>query len=425
MNRIYFLIIIPILCLQQPICWAQQVITLDLNSCLEKAEANYPLIKQYGLLEKTLDYQLENTEKGKLPRINISGQLTHQSEVTSLPSGGTDFNVPTISKTQYRLYGEITQPLTDIMLINHQKKLVQKSKDLSEKSLEVQLYRIKEQVSQLFFNLLLFQNQLEQNALTKQDLEIGLARIEASIKYGTALKSNADVLNAEIARIEQREIELLSSKEAMLKMLEHWIGEELSEQTTLTAPVFLEQEYTNQRLELSLYDAQIAYQALESERIDLDNLPKFSLFLQTGAGQPALNLLNNELEPYYLGGLRLSWNISNFYTSNKKKKLYALNQSMILSEKETFQFNTDLQLSQQQVEIAKIKKLIEKDKQIILLRERITETAKNQLENGVITSTNYKELVIDADQARQNLALHQIELLVAQNNYQFTSGNLK
>ena len=37
-------------------CFAQ----LSIEACYEKARANYPLIKQYGLIEKTKEYNLSN-----------------------------------------------------------------------------------------------------------------------------------------------------------------------------------------------------------------------------------------------------------------------------------------------------------------------------------------------------------------------------
>jgi outer membrane protein TolC len=159
-----------------------QQVTLSLDSCLVKADHNYPQIQQYQLLEKASQYSLENAQKGKLPQVTFFGQASYQSAVTTLPGGGVS-GAPVLSKDQYKLYGEIIQPLTDLAVINQQKKIIQTSNELSRLDIEVQLYKIKERVSDLFFGVLLLQGQQKQTAITKSDLEAGLDRIQAAFRF--------------------------------------------------------------------------------------------------------------------------------------------------------------------------------------------------------------------------------------------------
>ena len=58
---------------------------LHIEECYEKAESNYPLIKQYGLIEKSGMYNLSNIGKGYLPQVQLSAKATYQSEVTKIP----------------------------------------------------------------------------------------------------------------------------------------------------------------------------------------------------------------------------------------------------------------------------------------------------------------------------------------------------
>ncbi len=401
---------------------AQTARSLSLDSCLVWAEQNYPQIKQYKLLNKSTGYSLQNAQKGKLPQFSISGQATYQSEVTSLP-GGEGMGAPELSKDQYQLYGEVVQPLTDIGIINQQKRIIQANAEIDHNDLKVRIYQIKERVSDLFFGILLMDGQLKQIELTKADLNAGINRVDASIKYGTALKSNGDILRAELITIEQRAIELAASRKGYLKMLELFIDQPLGESVTIEAPEINVLSSEIARPELSLFNARLRSITLQSDLLDKNNQPKFNIFFQGGLGRPALNFLSNDFEPYYIGGLRLSWNLSNFYTSSREKQIYALNQGIVKSEQETFLFNTNLTLTNLNSELTKLEELIVKDKQIIDLRERIMETSKNQLEHGVITSTDYKAVVIDTDQARQNLALHEIELLKMKNEHKLTTGN--
>ena len=134
-------------------------------------------------------------------------------------------------------------------------------------------------------------------------------------------------------------------------------------------------------------------------------------------------MLSNDVQGYYIGGLRLNWNLTGFYTYNKEKKILAVNQDFIDIQRETFLFNTNLNLRQQNSEITKVQELIETDSDIISLRESVKNTTKIQLENGTATTNDYLISVNAEDQARQNLILHEIQLLMAQYNYQTMSGN--
>lgn len=401
---------------------AQDKVVLFLDSCLEMAERNYPQIRQYDLLDQSTEYSLANAQKGKLPQITITGQASYQSEVTSLP-GGAAMGVPELSKDQYKLYGEIVQPLTGLAVINQQKKIIEADGAINDADLETRLYSIKQRVSDLFFGVSLIQGQLQQTALTQSDVEAGLSRMNVSVTYGTALKSDADVLQAQLMTLEQRIIEQQATKDGYLAMLGLFIGQELDGEVELVTPIILEVSSEIARPELSLFNSKMQSIMLQSDLIEKTNLPQFSLFLQSGFGRPALNFLSNDFEPYYIGGLRLSWNLSNFYTSKGQKQLFSINREILQSEQETFLFNTRLTMSNQNTQITKVQQLIEKDKEIIILRDRIVNTSKGQLENGVITTTDYKAIVIDADEARQNLVLHEIELLKLRNDYKLTSGN--
>lgn len=394
---------------------------LSLDSCLVKAERNYPLITQYQLMERTQEFTLSNLGKEKLPRITLVGQASYQSDVTSLPGGMP--GVTPLSKDQYRLYGEVVQPLTDLALVDHKKKMTEASHELSKKDLEVKLYPIKEKVSELYFGILLLENREEQIDLAIQNLETGLNQLNAAVSYGTALRSSVNLLKAERLVMQQRKTEIISARKAYLEMLGLFINQDLAINAALVRPEVDVSSNGIQRPELDFFDANIRYQALAQEFIDKNNRPKFSLFLQSGFGRPALNFLSNDFEPYYVGGLRLSWRLSDYYSSSGQKQLFTINQQMVNASKETFLFNTTLAMRSQQVEIQKMETLLAQDIELIQLREEIMTTAQEQLAHGVITAHDYKSVVLAADGARQAKVQHEIELLRTKHTYKLTTGN--
>ncbi len=422
-TRRILLILVALIFFTGNISVAQAVQTLTIEDCYNMARANYPLVKRLDLIEKTKGYSLDNASKGNLPQISLNGQATYQSAVTALPVALPNINIPTVSKDQYKVFNEITQPLTANVAIKQQKKLINVSSEADAQQIEVALYQLKERVNNIFFGILLIDAQIAQVKIMQSDIESGIERTNAAIANGTALKSSVNVLKAELLKAKQKSIELRAAANGFREMLGVFINQKIDEQTTLIRPIPQVATNTINRPELRLYDIQQQQFDVQKKLIDAKNIPKLGLFLQSGYGRPALNMLNNEFDFYYLGGLRLNWSLSGFYTARKEKKILSLGQQSVSVQKETFLLNTKMAMTQQNSEVNKYKELMSSDNEIIMLREEIKNTSKNQLENGTITVTDYLVNVNAEDQARHNLILHQIQLLMAQYNYQITSGN--
>lgn len=406
---------------------AQTSQMLNIDSCYAMAKRNYPLVKQYDLLEKSKLYSLDNVSKGYLPQVNIGGHATYQSDVTqptfnqNLPGALPVFE--TISKDQYKIYGEVVQPLTDLFTLSNQKDLVEKNAEVEAQKLEVELYRLRERIDQVYFGMLLIDLQLEQNEIMKKDIQTGIDRTTAAIENGVALKSNLNLLKAEMLKAYQRTTELKAGRKSYADMLCLFIGATLTENTELQKPAAPQFSSVVARPEIEMYNLQKQVFDVQGNIVNARNLPRFSLFLQSGMGRPALNMLSNDLDFFYIGGLRMNWSLSGFYTSNKEKKLLGINQNSLEIQKEIFLFNTNLAVKQQFNEVAKIESLIQTDTEIIELREIIKTTAQSQLANGVITANDYVTFVNAEDQARQNLLLHQTQLLMVLYNNKTTTGN--
>ncbi|MDO8998132.1 MAG: TolC family protein [Bacteroidota bacterium] len=396
--------------------------SLSIQQCYELATKNYPLVKQLELIEKTKEYSIDNASKGYLPQINFAGQATYQSEVTKIPFALPNTTIKDLSKDQYKIYGEINQSLTDAYVIKQQKELIKTNTSSETEKINVELYKLKERINQLFFGILLIDDQIKQTELLKKDIESGIKKIEAAIANGIALKSNLDLLSAELLKATQRNTELNYNRKGFTDMLSVFINQSLNETTSFSHPSI--QAITNNinRPELKLFEAQKNTIAIQNKLILAKNLPRLSLFFQGGYGRPTLNFLSNDFGTYYIGGARFNWNISGFYTYSKEKKIVGINQNMLDIQKDVFLFNTNLTLKQQNSEISKLTDLIKTDNQIIKLRENVKITANNQLENGTITTIDYLNYVNAENQAKQNLILHTTQLLLAQYNYQTTSG---
>jgi len=176
------------------------------------------------------------------------------------------------------------------------------------------------------------------------------------------------------------------------------------------------------RPELQQFADRSVQLGLQQNLITSRNRPKTSLFIQGGYGRPALNLLKNQFDWYYVGGIRLNWNLGGLYTAKKERQLIDISQKNLQLQQETFLLNTRAELATQLAEIKKLRKMINTDLQIIDLRNQVREASKAQLENGVITASDYLREINASDQASQSRITHEIQLLQAIINYQNTSG---
>jgi outer membrane protein TolC len=397
---------------------------LSIQQAYSLAEKSYPLTKQRDLISKTKQYSIDNLSTGFLPQLNLSGQATYQSEVTTVKVPVPGVNIESPSKDQYRVLADVNQLLYDGGSIKQQKNIQDLTEKVELQKIEVELYKLRDRINQLFLGVLYLDEQLKQVDLTRSDLNIGIKRVEAQVNNGTAFRSNLNVLQAELLKADQRAIELMASRKGYIDVLSLFINQQLAENVKLEKPVVEASVHTNdiQRPELRLYSTQEKLLGGQYKLIDSRNRPKTSLFWQGGYGRPGLNFLSNSFDFYYTAGIRLNWNFGGLYTQKKEKRIVEVSQKTVEIQKETFLLNTNTDLKRQQSEVDKLQKLVATDKAIIDLRLKVKDAAKAQLENGVITANDYLREVNAEDQARQSLITHQIQLLQAQINYQTISG---
>lgn len=399
---------------------------LTITEVYRLARNYYPLTKQRDLITKAEDYSVSNAAKGYLPTLSINGQATYQSTVTtfpfSIPIKG--FVIPVYSKDQYKAYSEIDQVIYDGGVIKNQKETVKATEVLQQQSLEVELYALYDRVNQLFFGVLLINEQLKQNNLLKQDIQNGIDKAKALVANGMAYRSSVDELSAQLLQTDQSRIGLAATKKAYLAMLGLFINRTLDDNTAIQKPEEPAFADAIKRPELLSYEDQKKIDDLKEHLLKTELRPKFGFFAQGGYGRPGLNPLSNNFQWYYIGGLKLSWSMGSLYTLKNRRKLLDIDRQGLDIQKETFLFNTRLIQKQQIADIEKYTELFQKDNAIISLRESVKKASEAQLENGVLSAHDYITEVNAEDQARQNLIMHEVELLQEQYSYQNTTGGI-
>lgn len=399
---------------------------VTLKQCYEAARTNYPLLKQQAILQQTGDLAVSNLQiNRRLPQLSVNGQATWQSEVTKLPIELPNLSVPTLSKDQYKLTADVSYALYDGNLTRLQTDVQRAGTTVAQQQVEVELNRLNDQVNAFFLNALLTDENLRLTQTMLTDLRSRIDKLSANVRFGTASPMNLDLLKAEALRSEQRLAELSATRRGLRDALHLLTDLAISDSTKLT----VESDVINpitlsvNRPELQLYKAQNSLYNAQLQMVSNKIKPRVSLFAQSGYGRPALNFLSNDFRGFFVGGLRLNWNLSAAYTLRNDRQTLLLNQQSVAIQQATFEKNLSVQLRQQQTEIDRLQVQLTQDADIVALRTKVRQAAAAQLDNGVIAARDYTTELTNENQALLNQKLHELQLLLAQIQYRTLTGN--
>ena len=390
---------------------------LTLEQCYELARQNYPAIKQYALVEQSRDFTLQNAAKVWLPQVSVNGRASYQSKVTQLPIDVSQFGIDYkgLSKDQYDAHVMVNQPIYDGGVITANKNILKAQADVQTAQLDVTMYSIRERVNQLFFSVLLIDEQLAQNQLLQDDLKLGLNTVSAMMKGGIANQTDVDNVKVEQIKARQQEHSLRTARHTYLTMLGSFINLSLDANTQLEKPAdpgFKSQgSDPNNRPELAMYDSQNRLLDARLKALDASLMPKVGAFLQGGVGNPGLNMLKNGWDTYYRIGATISWNIGSFYTRKNDQQLIANERQQITANRETFLFNNRLQQQQTNGQIENLRQQVSEDEEIIQLREGIRNKSEKRVQNGIETVNEMLRDINAVGEARQQKAIHEVQLL--------------
>lgn len=386
---------------------------LTLESCQEKAYNNYPLIRQYALIEKSQAYNLSNVQKGNLPQISLQGKASYQSDVTSLP-----FDFPGVPDElqphdQYQAVINIQQNIWDGGNIQGRKREITTLSKERQAEIDVDMYALRERINQLYFGLLLLCEQIKQNKLLQEQLSHSLNQVTAYCQNGIANQADIDAVKVEQIKTRQEAVALRSKQEAYLRMLSLFIGESLTDKTQLEKPLASE-PLTNEinRPELTWYSARQQRLFIQEQNLKNSFMPQFSLFAQGGYANPGLNMLQDKFQAYYIVGARLNWNFGALYSFKNDRRKIHTEQEMIRNQQETFLFNTRLQLTEQTSAIQALHQQMTEDDEMIRLQTHIRETAEVKVKNGTLSVIDMLQEITKESMAKQQKAVHEIQLLM-------------
>lgn len=394
---------------------------ITIDECHRMATENYPMVKQYGLVEMSTDYSISNAKRNYLPRISISAQATYQSEVVEFsPEIQNMFstfgvNYAGIDKDQYRATIELQQNIWDGGISKAQRKKAEAEGTSSARSIETEIYSINERIDQLYFGILILKARQEQNIKLRELLKSNCDKIEGMLRNGTATQSDYDAVRAEQLAAEQDYRRITASCKAYCNMLSLFTGKEITPDTEFTLPeAIYDPDAENRRPELSLIDARISELDAEEFALKRASNPKIGAFAQGFYGNTGLNMFKDMTEhrwsANYIVGIKLQWDISQYYTRRNTKNKITLARQQLLNNKETFLFNSDIKRKEIEGEIDKMHEIMHKDDEIIKLRRSVREAAESKYRNGVIYISDLLREITLENNAEIAGKLNRIEL---------------
>ena len=358
------------------------LVAQSLEECQRAAEQNYPLIRQYDLIEKTTDLTVSNIMKGWLPQVSASAQATYQSDVASFPD------------RMQALYDQIGLEMKGL------------KKD------QVNLYQVRQRVNEIYFALLLLEDQIRLNGDLQELLAGSEKKLASMEKGGIAAVSDYQNVKAERLNVVQQGVNLASQQRMLCTMLSTLCGIEVND---VQKPPVVEIGTGNNRPEMRLFDSQLRLADAQEKALNAALLPKLGVFAQGFYGYPGYNMfedmMRHEMSLNGMVGARLTWNIGALYTRKNDKAKLQLQRELTESNRDVFLFNSNLEQLQLTEEIARYRQLMADDDEIISLRSSVRKAAESKLSHGIIDVNDLVREINQENAAKVQRSMHEIQML--------------
>lgn len=403
----------------------------SLDECQAAAERNYPLIRQYDLMTRTTELTLSSIKRGWLPQLALNAQVTYQSDVTSWPEqiqamyqqAGLDMKG--LDRFQYRVGLDLNQPVYDGGVMHSRQRITRAEGEVQAAQTEVTIYQIRQRVNEMFFSLLLVQEQLRLNDERTYLLQENEKTVTALYNRGTASESEVQTIRAEVLDAHRQQTTLTSRQRVLQRMLSLFCGIEITEPVKPQEWNGLSEELN--RPELKLVEAQLRLANAQDRALNSALTPRLSVFASGFYGYPGYNLFHDMMHRNGslngIVGARLTWSLSPFYTRHNDRAKIQVQREMAQTNRELFLFNTRLERLRQDEQTEQYRQLMRDDEQIITLRTAIRQAAESKMQNGVISVNDLLKEINSENAARVQLSIHEIELLKNQYDQRFTTNN--
>lgn len=400
----------------------------SLEECRQAAEHNYPIIRQYDLIARTTELTVRNIQKAWFPQISVTAQGSYQNKVTAWPENlqglfaQMGLQLQGLSRDQYKVGIDVRQTLFDGGTIGSRREIARGEGAVQASQTEVDLYKIGQRVHEMYFALLLLDEQLRLNADINALLRSNEAQLAAMLKSGTASAGDFENVKAERLSAEQQQTELLSQRQTQQRLLSIFCGIPVDSIRRPAVPNLPSGE--NKRPELRLFDRRLQLTDAQEKALDAQLLPQLGLFAQGYYGNPGLNLFEDMMKRRWswngIAGLKLTWNLSALYTHRNEKSKLRVQRELIENARQQFLFNNQLDETQQSENVRRFRAIAQRDGEIIALRTAVRKAAESKLAHGIIDVNGLLREINKENAAKTQQAIHEIDMLKAMYDLKFS-----
>ncbi len=392
-----------------------------LDECRRLAREHYPEIRQYDLIRQTKEYTLSNANKSWIPQVAFAAQATWQTAVPTLPDALTGMlsqqgvAIPGINKDQYKIALELNQTIWDGGKTKADKRIAEAEAEEQNRATDVDFHTLEGRVDNLYFGILLLDERIRQTRLTIELLRSNLEKVRSLQRNGVAMQTDADMVEAELLTVGQQLTQIEASRVSYRRMLEIFIGKELGEQPLILPDAEQPASYDNARPELALFDAKIEKLTAQEKLVKASTRPRFGLFAQGYYGYPGMDFFESMMSSDWswnaMIGVKMSWNFGAYYTKKNSLNKLRTAKRQVDVQREVFLFNSQLQTTAENGDIARLRKALADDDRIVALRRSVREAAESKLRNGVIDTNDLLRKITEEATAATARSAREIELV--------------
>jgi outer membrane protein TolC len=405
---------------------SQRILTL--KECYDSVAVNAPAALEKGLISDISSLKSKNIGANYLPGIDLNVSYLYNSDVVDLsnmlgalssmiPAGA----LPEIPHDQYRATIDVNQLIWDGGVTRNARQTEQIALELNLQQNEADIYKLRDQVNNYYFTILLNDKQTEITKVLLSEIDSRISSAQSAVNNGVLLKINLDVLTAEKIKAEQSLTDLILRRKALLSVLSSLTGCGDLNNAILALPQPVMAYDTNiVNPDMKLFDLRNRQLEAGKELLRSQRMPRAFGFATIGYGNPpGGNMLSDKADSYYSLGVGLKWNIFDWNKNSNERKVLTLQQRVTEARRSATDEGLQRVLKIKRSEIELLLQAEITDTKLIEIRTGITVSAASQLENGTITATEYltelnaeKQARITAEMHRINLARTRVEYLI-------------
>lgn len=406
--------------------------TVTLWQCYDSAAVVTPLSGEGALYTEMSSLRDRNLAAAYLPALDLNGNFVYNSDILDIAQIYGQLPIPTevipsIPNEQYRATFDVSQVIWDGGVTRSARAVEQIINELNLKQNEADVYRLREQVNNYYFSVLLVSSQMEVTGLLISDLDGRIREASSGVTNGVVTPVTLDVLRAEKIKAGQQLSELTRRRQSLVSALEQITGMTGLQDASFQLPdISITGDEIIDNPDMRLFEVRSRQLEVSKDLLKSQRMPKAFGFAQAAYGNPpGSNFFSETADFYYSVGAGFRWNIFDWNKNSNERKSLALQQQLIDIRRSATEESLQRLLTLKMAEITALREAAEQDDELINIRRKISGVAASQLENGTITASQYLTELNNEKQAVSSAAIRQIGIARAEVDYIYITGNNK